>query len=388
MPSYGKIIPPLRCQKRPDGKHTSYVSLDGVRVYCGLWGTTAAQELYERTIAEWIARGRTMEVDKAIITMGELAALYIEHINREYADSQSVRDRVRLSLRPLTELYFGLAAADFGPVALKCVRERMIDSGLALTSINARVATIVSMLRWAVESELIAGEVHHRCAAVRQLQRGRSRAKQPRVVKPVSVKDYEKVLPFLPRAVADALRLQRLTGARSSEILNLRSCDIDRSGAAWKAVLVKHKTAAHGKTRVLHFGPQAQAIIKPLLVKKRDTEYLFSPLDHFEEVKENAAARGGGRRENQKPSPRKTDRHINEKYGSTEYRRCIQRACVKAGIKAFHPHQLRHLKATELDAAMGAEAARVALGHSTLSTTGIYIEADERLAEKAALETG
>lgn len=379
-------LPKMRCLKRPSGRHTAYVTLSGVRIYLGAYGTPEAQERYNRETAAWLARGRTLPVADANLTIGELAVIYATHIEREYHDSRSVRDRVRLAVKPLNNLYSRLPVCEFGPVSLKAVRETMIDAGLSLTSVNARIATIKGMFQYGAENELIPGEVFHRVESVKPLQRGRSRCKQPRVVHPVPAKDVEKTLPFLTPSVRAAVRVQRLTGARSSEILNLKPKDIDRTGEVWVAHLETHKTALHGKTRTLCFGPKAQAVLKPFILKRKEEEYLFSPKDHFEERKANKA--GPGRRPNQKPNPRKTDRTVTDHYDSATYGRCIRRACKAAGVTAWFPHQLRHLAATELRALYGTEAARAILGHSSLKTTEVYAEADEQVTIKIMGEIG
>ena len=48
--------------------------------------------------------------------------------------------------------------AEFGPLALKNVRQAMIDAGRSRTSINKDVHRIRRMFRWAVEEELYPGE--------------------------------------------------------------------------------------------------------------------------------------------------------------------------------------------------------------------------------------
>lgn len=381
------IVPNMRRQKRAQGQDTAYVMLSGIRVHCGAWGTVEAEEHYNREVAAWMARGRVMPVAQHEITVGELADMYTAHIEREYPDSPGVRERVRLSITPLTDMYSRVAACEFGPVSLKAIREFMIDKGLSLKTINERVAVLKSVFRYGAENELIPGEVHYRVQALKPLQRGKSRCKPPRVVHPVAVKVVEATLPFLTPSVRAAVQLQRLTGARSSEILNLKPQDIDRSGDVWIARLERHKTAHHGKTRTLCFGPKAQAVLKPFILKRKQGEYLFSPKDYLEERKA-ATPPGKGRRPNQKPNPRKTDNVVGDHYDAKAYARCIARACVEAKVAHWHPHRLRHLAATELRAMYGAEAARAILGHSTLKVTEVYAEVDEQVSIKIMGEIG
>src|SRR5205807_1720622 len=58
-------------------------------------------------------------------------------------------------LRLLRRLYGTTAAADFGPLALKALREQMITRGWCRGSINKQVSRIKLIFRWAVENELV-----------------------------------------------------------------------------------------------------------------------------------------------------------------------------------------------------------------------------------------
>ena len=240
-------LPKMRRQKRAQGADLAYVNLSGTRVYCGAWGSEEAQERYNREVAAWLARGRVMPVGQHEITVGELADIYSTYIEREYAESKSVRDRVRLALVPLNDLYSRLPVREFGPVSLKAVREVMIDAKLSLTSVNARIATIKAVFAYGAENELIPGEVHYRIQSVKPLQRGKSRCKQPRVVRPVAAKDVDATLPFLTPSVRGAVR--STPDRRAKRRYSTQAQDIDRTGPVWIAHLEQHKTAIHGKAR-------------------------------------------------------------------------------------------------------------------------------------------
>jgi len=56
----------------------------------------------------------------------------------------------------------------------------------------------------------------------------------------------------------------------------------DRSGDSWKYEPSRHKTARHGKTRSVFFGPQAREILRTWLRANAD-EFLFQPLEAKEE---------------------------------------------------------------------------------------------------------
>ena len=66
----------------------------------------------------------------------------------------------------------------------------------------------------------------------------------------------------------------------------------------------------------------------------------------------------------------------------------VARACKKAGVPYWHPHQLRHNFATMVRRQFGLEAARVTLGHQTAAVTELYAERDQNVAVRVALKVG
>ncbi len=73
-------------------------------------------------------------------------------------------------------------------------------------------------------------------------------------------------MPFLTPHLQTMVRLQRLTGMRPGEVCQLRLAEVDRSGELWVYRPTQHKTAHHGKTRAIHLGPRAQALITEFLI--------------------------------------------------------------------------------------------------------------------------
>src|SRR5262249_46710986 len=95
----------------------------------GRYGTKESRAEYRLVIAKWEAASRRI-IDDAVDdpSINELILAYMErHVNTHYrdADGNPTYDAlvgVRVSLKPLKEL-FGLdLAADFGPLKLKAVR--------------------------------------------------------------------------------------------------------------------------------------------------------------------------------------------------------------------------------------------------------------------------
>ena len=138
------------------------------------------------------------------------------------------------------------------------------------------------------------------------------------------------------------VRLQYVTGMRPDEVCSMRICNIDRSFDVWKYAPEGHKTEHHGRSRVIMLGPKAQRILQPLLNRSEES-YLFSP----EELTQAAGVVGR--------------LHYSHRYDRTSYRRAIDRAATRVGIK-WSPNQLRHTYATYIRKHHGLEAAQTCLG--------------------------
>jgi integrase len=149
-----------------------------------------------------------------------------------------------------------------------------------------------------------------------------------------------------------------------------------------------HKTAHHGKTRVVVIGPKAQAVLKEFL--PADDAFLFSPA---KAMAERSAAKRAARKTRVQPSQRNRykknrRRAPGQHYRNTAYAHAVHVACLRAGIPLWAPNQLRHLHGSEVRKQFGLEAAQVALGHAQAHVTQIYAERDLTLAVSVAKAIG
>jgi integrase len=376
---------------RPSGR--AVVRLDGKDHYLGVHGTEASHEAYRRIIAEWLTHRRPRPVATAVdddrldLTVDEvILAFWTRHAERHYrhADGGPTQelDNYRETLRPLRQLYGSTPARGFGPLALKAVRQAMIEAGLARTTINQRVGRIVHLFKWAVEHELVPPAVHHGLKAVAGLRRGRSAARETAPIKPVPEALVEAIRPHVARQVWAMIELQRLTGMRSGEVTIMRTADLDTSGPVWAYVPRRHKTEHRGRERTIYLGPRAQAVLRPWLRADR-SEYLFSPREAMAEFRAEQRRRRttplypSQRARRPKENPK---RRIGDRYSTRSYNHAIQYGCRRAGVAPWHPHQLRHGAATRLRKEYGLEVARVILGHASASTAEIYAEMDREKA--------
>jgi integrase len=392
------------------------VRLCGRDFYLGIYGSAEAKTKYDELITQWLANGRRLP--EARCTVNEVILAYLRHCKGYYSNSPKEVDKVVFALRPLKATFGRLPADEFGPLKLKATRDRMLETQkrtverivtegkqkrkekqtltylLARRTINQRIGVVKRMFKWAVENEIVPASIHQALSAVPGLKEGRSSAKETEPIRPVKPEQVEAVLKVVNRHLAAMIRLQRLTGARSGEIVVMREADIDMTHrneglALWVYRPTRHKNSHRGQSRSIYLGPQAQEVIKPFLGKGADA-YLFSPR---EAVAERMSELRKTRKSKVQPSQRSRAKAVPKRkpgllYTSQSFWRAVTSACVKAGIEPWHPHQLRHAAATEIRRIHGVEMARIILGHSTAFTTEIYAEADQGKAMEVMTRMG
>ncbi len=376
------------------------VTFCGKDFYLGLYDSAASKAEYDRLVAEWLANGRRLrgaKCESSGLTINELIAAYWKHVEEYYRKDgklSSEAGALKVPLRRLRALYGHTHASDFGPLALKAVRQRMIDEGLVRASVNKHVSRIKSMFKWAAANEMIPASIHHALLTVSGLRSGRTDAREGKQVLPVPEDDIAAIMPYVSRQVWAMVQLQCVTGMRSGEVASMRPCDIDTTGEIWSYRPQTHKTEHHGHERAVSLGPKAQTLIAPFL-KREPTDYLFSP-------REAENARKAIRRARRQTSitPSQERRHLRavrrkrrkcepgDRYTTDTYRQAIGRACKSAGVPHWHPHQLRHNFATEVRKEFGLEAARAALGHRSAVVTEVYAERDQGVAREIASQVG
>ena len=393
-----KAIPSLSHHK-PTGQ--ARVRLGGRDIYLGRWNSKQAREAYGRLLAEVDTAGRSVvEAAQAAvaapvgISVAELLAAFLDHAEATYTKNGRTTSTVATFKRPIQvtrQLYGTTPAAQFGPLRLEAVRKQFINLGLSRGVANTYTGHVRRFFRWGVSRELVPPSVLHALESLEPLKAGRTTAPEAAPVAPVADAEVNRTVEHLPRVVVAMVTLQRLTGARPGEICSLRPVDVDRTGPIWKYVPAEHKTMHRDKSRTILIGPRAQAVLLPYLLRPAES-FCFAPA---EAVAEMRARRNAERktRPNQGNSigtnrKRKPAREPGERYTNASYRRAITRACQDAGVNPWHPNQLRHTFATEARAAGGIEAVQGLLGHSELSTSQVYAERLNGLAEAVALKIG
>ena len=431
MPKLKNQVPKYRRHK---ASGQAVVTLHGRDHYLGEHGGEESQKKYEQLISRWLANRNqpsvpTLSSDASpALTINELLVAYWEFARSYYVKGGTQTGELtnmKEAMRPLAKLYGEEQAEAFGPVALKAVRQTMLDADLSRKVINSRVNRIKRVFKWGVENQLVQSQVLLALQSVSPLKKGRCGARETLPIKPVSEEYVDAVEPFVSRQVWAMIELQSLTGMRPGEVAMMRACDIDTTGRLWLYTPASHKTEHHNYERVIYFGPKAQQMLKPFL--KPDVEaYLFSPVEADEVWRRE-------RRRNRKTplscgnrpgttKKRRPKRKPGEHYTPNSYLQAVQRACDRAfpppehlakkkneTVKEWrarltieeknklkdwrkqhrwHPNQLRHNAATRLRKEFGLEVARIILGHHSAAITELYAERDLAVAADIMMKIG
>lgn len=390
-------------------------TINGKAYYFGPYEDDASYNKYKKLVAEHLAGGVAdgeLPTTDGLpdILVSELMVRYLEYAECYYVkngEPTGAYTNITYALRPLRALYADTLARDFGPKALKLVREHMIAfEDLSRKLINDRVNTIRRMFKWATSEELVPAAVYEALRSVDGLRRGRTRARETEPVQPVPDDVVEMTLPFMSPIVADMVRVQRLTGMRPGSVVLMRPCDLDRSDDIWVFTPSSHKTEHHGIELKVLVGPQAQAILTPYMTSRSPHAFIFSPTEAVAWHREQRAAKPSKRKTKLYPSERKRvecekrqrrrrkpKQSPGDRYTEPSYYRAIVYALDRAkkaevNIPHWFPNQLRHAHGTAVRKQFGIEEASILLGHRSLRTTAIYAERDLSLGKKVARRTG
>jgi integrase len=415
------------------------VTIDGQDLYLGPYGSQASKNEYDRIIGEWLANGRRLATKDLAsdLAISELIQRYWEFAQGYYTSENTGEIAcIKTALKALRLLYGRTLIADFGPLSLKALREKMLGMNWSRGHINSQIRRIRRMFRWGVENQLVSELV---CAALERvtgLRRGKTDARETDPVKPVPDEHVDAVLDHVSNQVGSMIDIQRITGMRPAEVCLMRGGDIDTTGKLWLYKPMKHKTEHHGHERTIYLGPKAQEVVAQFL--KPDVQaFLFSPADaerlRREKLHEQRLLNGTPMSCGNKPGTNKASKPKKapgERYTVSAYRNAIIKACeIAFGMPAdmkepttreakeaesklppevqkqrqaersrarsewrdqhcWHPNQLRHSAATRLRKEYGLEAAQVILGHRRLEVTQIYAEKNVEAAKKIMGEVG
>jgi len=372
-------------------------------VYLGPYNSPESRTRYAEVLAAWAAGKATPRPAVAFspgsrsYTIGRLALEYSRHLETYFGaafgkpSKQAAKERS--ALIRLVKLFETVEVEEFGPKRLIEYQAALAAEGLSRTTVSHSVGIVRRAVKWAVCQEKVGGGVLHALAAVPPLKPGRSPAKEPKKIRPVSPEHVERTLPFLSPVLRDAVKIQALLGCRADELLSMRWCEIDRTGPIWRYAVSNHKNLWRGQTLIKRIGPKAQEILARYEGKGPE-EFIFSPRDSIQEHRQRQradrktplwASHKARYAKQRKPKPKRAP---GERFTSESYGRAIRRAAKNASVPPWHSHQLRHGAATEIRKRFGVEGAQVTLGHARIDVTQRYAQQSEQLADRIAAEVG
>lgn len=397
MPRPKNPVPIYRLHKQ-SGQAIVTISANGSRkdMLLGRYNSPESKDEYRRILTDLDA-GRIVFSAPTDITVNELCLRYWRHAEEYYRDAEgeptSELTDLKYAIRVFREDAGHTPAREFGPLAFKRLRERMVGKGWARPTVNKHCGRVKRVVRWGVENELLPADRWEALRAVKGLSAGRTSAPEPEPIEPVDEAHYQAALPFVRPQVRALLELLTLTGMRPGEACRIRPCEIDTTAAVWVYRPKQHKGRWRGKSRAVSLGSRAQKLLAAFAPERPDG-YYFSPQ---RAEAERLVEAGANRKTPRYPSHMKRNaakRKANPKrkpgrhYAVHGLEVAVKRACKKAGVPSWHPNQLRHVYATMVRRVYGLEAAQVLLGHARADVTQVYAEKNLALAAKVAGEIG
>ncbi len=165
---------------KPTGQARCYVN--GKTVYLGKYGSEESRIRFGETVGKLVSgqildpiartksgRNTCGESDDPGPSVAELCVVFLTHAETHYLKEGKQTSEVHIlksAMCPLKELYGMLPAKDVGPLALKAVRAKMIESGWCRGTINAAMSRIRRIFKHAIPNELIESSVLDRLKCV------------------------------------------------------------------------------------------------------------------------------------------------------------------------------------------------------------------------------
>lgn len=350
----------------------------------GPWRSSKAREGYARFLRAWsegVAESRPVPVAAGgVAVVADLARAWLGHCQTRYVKfgKQTSEFHVcRAAAAVAMDRFELLPVAEFGLMQLEAVRADMVKKNWARGTVNKYTGKVTAMFGWGVPRKLVPADVHYALLQIEPLTPGATTAPDSEPTRSVPPADLAAVLagehlhpdPDRRATLAAMIRVQLLTGMRPGELCALAPAHLDRSLSEWRYTIpaTANKNHHRGKQPPAWFGPLAQAILSPLLAATAATS--DRPLFTFPPIRRKA------------DGPRPVSRH--------EYARLIHAACLRAGVAPWHPHQIRHNKATDVMRIYESDtdAAR-AIRTTPEVAARIYADPHEEAARRIARATG
>jgi hypothetical protein len=194
--------------------------------YLGKYGSAASKEKYNQLISLWRAQNCTLLEPEAQLTVNQVLLAFLDHAEQHYRKPDGAHTSelplVRTVLRFIRELYGREPATEFGPLALKAVREKMVQEGWCRKYVNDNVQRVKHIFKWATANQLVPPAVYQGLLTVVGLRRGRTRARETEPVRPVSDELLQGARAHVAPQVGTMIDLQLLTAIGPGEVCTMR----------------------------------------------------------------------------------------------------------------------------------------------------------------------
>ena len=137
--------------------------------YLGKYGSPESHAAYRRLVVEWTTTKRPVATPRLLpkevradLRVGELLVAYLDFAKGYYVKNgrpTGEYGKMRDAIRSLREFYETTPVWEFGPAALRIVREQMIAANLSRKVVNARIHRVRRIFKWGVERELVEASV-------------------------------------------------------------------------------------------------------------------------------------------------------------------------------------------------------------------------------------
>ena len=322
-------------------------------------------------------------------SFGTLTVVELVVRHQEWAAARYMRsnegDNFRHAAKHLVAKFGRIPVEEFGPRRLSELRTYLEGSyrkktGNRMTrqGINKVVSKIKQIFTWGVSQEIIKPEQLTALRTLPPLLEGHTSAPEATQKPPVDDDVIRRTLPHLCDQAKAMVSLQRLSGMRPGEVCKLVMEHLDTSrDDYWIYSMRLHKTAHHGKRRVIILGQAAIQILKPWI--RNDGLPLFSPLERMNALRQSQ--RIDLTRNRRKLQPRKVP---GTRYTTQSYGKAIKAVCEKNNIPTWSPNQLRKANATEVLERFDVSHASAMLGNSPKILQECYAKEDRTKAVRVA----
>ena len=178
-------------------------------------------------------------------------------------------------------------ARSFGPKKFKAIRQQLItETENGYKTIRRKMDALRNFFQVAYEEEILEADIYLGLKEIKNLRAkqlpAHRRPKTRRSADPIAV---DMLVDALPDSLACMVRLQQLTGMRSSELVQLNWGDIDTNGETWLFCPERHKTQYLGESREVYLGPKCQKLLEAYQLTRYwpDAPVIFTTVERMVE---------------------------------------------------------------------------------------------------------